>query len=41
MNWRTTTKFEYYMILVNIVIQAGSNLYQTVSTINTINSVSD
>ncbi len=41
MNKRTTTKMEYYMILINIVIQAGSNLYLTVSTIQSINQSMD
>lgn len=41
MNKRTTTKMEYYMILINIAMQAISNLYITITTIQLINSFID
>jgi len=41
MNKKTTTKMEYYMILINIAMQAISNLYGTITTIQTINSFID
>lgn len=41
MNKKCTTKFEFYAILVIIILQAGSNLYQTVTDISSINEVID
>lgn len=37
MNKKTTSKMEYYLLIVNIILQAAANLYLTIFYIQTIN----